>query len=590
MPNRLREAASPYLRSHADNPVDWWPWGPEPFEEAARRDVPVMVSIGYSTCHWCHVMARESFSDPEIAEYLNTNAVSIKVDREENVEVDASYLAAAGAFTPNLGWPLTVFVTPQGRAFFAGTYFPPQPVQGHPSFRQVLDAVFAAWRDRREEVERNGRAIVEALSQPREASTDLVTDFATVQSQLAQVEDHEFGGFGTAPKFPVAPVLRFLVDQGDALAERTLDAMASSALRDPVDGGFFRYSTQRDWSEPHYERMLYDNAQLLACYALLGRTEIADGIASFLIGTLQQPSGGFASAQDSESVVDGRRVEGFYYTLDAASRSRLEAPPLDGKILTGWNGLAIGALSLAGSLVGRSEWVDSARRAAEILLEHHVRADQLVHSSIDNTIARAPATLDDYGLLASGLIELARATGEVRYAVAARSLIDALRTDGEALQVPGGGDPVLAAQGVVVAPDPSDGALPSGPSAVASACLDLYELTGDRVYRDAAAMAVTPAVPIAASSPISAGAALAVMARLARPLHHVIVVTDSADAAAAARRDPATTSALSAAAALEFTSAGFELFAGRTTTPGATTTYDCEDFVCQLPVVTPDVA
>ncbi|HPU03349.1 MAG TPA: DUF255 domain-containing protein, partial [Rhodoglobus sp.] len=334
MPHRLAGAASPYLRSHADNPVDWWAWGPEPFAEAARRDVPVLVSIGYSTCHWCHVMARESFSDPHLAEYMNANLVAIKVDREEHAEVDATYLAAAGAFTQNLGWPLNVFVTPQGRAFYAGTYWPPIATQGHPAFREILDAVLQAWRDRRQEVENNGDLIAEALATRPEVSSAEV-DFASVVSDLGAQEDLQYGGFGGAPKFPVAPVLRMLVDRGRggdaaaaALAARCLDAMAASDLRD-ADGGFFRYATRRDWTEPHYERMLYDNAQLVASYALAGRAEIAAGVAEFLLTTLQLPGGGFASAQDSESTVAGRRVEGGYYSLDLASRASETPPALD---------------------------------------------------------------------------------------------------------------------------------------------------------------------------------------------------------------------------------------------------------------------
>lgn len=588
MASRIANSASPYLRSHASNPVDWWPWGAEAFAEAKRRDVPVMVSIGYSTCHWCHVMARESFSDPEVAAYLNDNAVAIKVDREENVEVDSSYLAAAGAFTQNLGWPLTVFVTPEGRAFFAGTYYPPTPVQGHPSFRQVLDAVFAAWRDRRSEVEGNGAAIADALSQGTVETGDLVTEFAPVLASLASLEDTTNGGFGGAPKFPVAPVLRFLVDQHDPLGVRTLDAMAASPLRDPIDGGFFRYATRADWSEPHYERMLYDNAQLLACYALARRTEIAEGIASFLLTTLQQPAGGFASAQDSESTVDGQRVEGFYYTLDAASRARLDAPPLDAKILTGWNGLAIEALALAGRLCDRPEWIAAARRAADFLLEHHVLADRLVHSSIDGTISPAVATLEDYGLLAQGLLTLALSTGEVQYAVEARSLLEASAAAGDPFAVPEGQDPVLAAQGIRVEPDPADGALPSGWSAVASASELLYSLTAEPSYRDRSAAALGRAARFAASTPISAGAALDVMARLAQPLKQVIVVSGSPDATAEARRGPATTAAVTPAQAEAFASAGFELFEGRTTREGFTTTYECEAFVCRLPRVTAD--
>ena len=588
MASRIAGAASPYLRSHAGNPVDWWPWGAEPFEEAKRRDVPVMVSIGYSTCHWCHVMARESFSDPEIAAYLNDNAVSIKVDREENVEVDSSYLAAAGAFTQNLGWPLTVFVTPQGRAFFAGTYYPPTPVQGHPSFRQVLDAVFAAWRDRREEVEANGAAIADALGRGTTEPGDLVTDFAPVLASLAALEDTTHGGFGGAPKFPVSPVLRFLVDQGDDLGTRTLDAMAASPLRDPIDGGFFRYATRADWSEPHYERMLYDNAQLLACYALVGRADIAGGIADFLMTTLQQPGGGFASAQDSESTVDGQRVEGFYYTLDAASRARLENPPLDGKILTGWNGLAIDALALSGRLLDRPDWIAAARRGADFLLEHHRVDGRLVHSSIDSTLSTAVATLEDYGLLAQGLLSLALATGEVRYAIEARTLLDASAAAGDPFGVPEGRDPVLTTQGIRVDADPADGALPSGWSAVASASELLYSLTAEPASRERSIAALGPAARFAASTPISAGAALDVMARLAGPLKQVVVVTDSPDAAAVARRDPATTAVVTRSQAEAFASAGFELFEGRTTREGFTTTYECEAFVCQLPVVRPD--
>ena len=588
MPNRLVDAASPYLRSHASNPVDWWPWGAEPFEEAKRRDVPVMVSIGYSTCHWCHVMARESFSDPEVAAYLNENAVAIKVDREENAEVDSSYLAAAGAFTQNLGWPLTVFVTPGGRAFYAGTYFPPTPVQGHPSFRQVLDAVFAAWRDRRDEVENNGAAIADALSQSRTEAGELLTDFAPVLASLASLEDTAHGGFGGAPKFPVAPVLRFLVEREDPLGVRTLDAIAASPLRDPVDGGFFRYATQADWSEPHYERMLYDNAQLLSCYALAGRFDIAEGIANFLITTLQQQGGGFASAQDSESTVDGKRVEGFYYTLDAPSRARLEAPPLDGKILTGWNGLAIEALALAGRLADRADWVDAARRAADFVLEHHVLPDRLLRSSIDDQLSPAPATLEDYGMLARGLLELSLSTGEPRFATAARTLIDETLAGGAGFSVPGGGDPVLAAQGIVVEADTSDGAHPSGLTAAAGAALVLHRLTARGEYRSAAESAAARVAEGAARHPISYGAALALLSQLAEPARQLVVVGEDAEVEALARAERrGIVAVVTPAQAAAWADAGFELFEGRVAR-GAATAYLCADFVCQLPVDSAD--
>ncbi len=624
MPNRLANAASPYLRSHAGNPVDWWPWAAEAFAEAARRDVPVMVSIGYSTCHWCHVMARESFSDPEVAAIMNANLVAIKVDREEHAEVDSTYLAAAGAFTPNLGWPLNVFVTPQGRAFFAGTYWPPSPVGGHPAFRQVLGAVLDAWRDRRDEVEHNGAAIVAALGSARAVDESaLVTDFTAVVGELESYEDTEFGGFGGAPKFPVTPVLRFLVDRDEPLGARTLDIMAASPLRDRVDGGFFRYSTQRDWSEPHYERMLYDNAQLVAAYATASSAEavealealesvesvesaesaesvesvegddrdagvsasrraVAEGIANFLITTLQLPSGGFASAQDSESTVDGARVEGFYYSLDAASRARLDPPPLDEKILTGWNGLAIEGLAIAGTVLQREDWIAAARRAADFVLDRHVLPNRLVRTSIAGVVSAAHATLEDFGMLAHGLLHLATATGEVRYAIAARSLVDASMTAGEPFGVPDGADPVLAAQGITVAADESDGAHPSGLSAMAAASYRVYLLTANSAYRDAAARASARVAAASSAQPIAYGAALGVMSALASAVTQLVIVGEGVSAPSGRYSVSVVVSQSQCDA---FAAAGFELFEGRRTTPGVATAYLCEDFVCQLPTV-----
>ncbi|QAV71257.1 thioredoxin domain-containing protein [Salinibacterium sp. UTAS2018] len=627
MPNRLESAASPYLRSHATNPVHWWEWSAEAFAEAQRRDVPVLVSIGYSTCHWCHVMARESFSDPVLAAYLNDNFVAIKVDREEHAEVDSTYLAAASAFTPNLGWPLNVFVTPAGRAFFAGTYWPPTAVGQHPAFRQVLESVTEAWTARREQVETSGAAIAQALAQSRGVESELVTDFADVIDALAAAEDLEHGGFGDAPKFPVTPVLRFLLDRGArsaehspeaaGLADRTLTAMAASALRDPVDGGFFRYSTQADWTDPHYERMLYDNAQLLAAYALADSAEVATGVAEFLRDRLLLPSGAFASGLDSESTVDGKRVEGFYYSLDAASRARVEAPPRDDKILTGWNGLAIEALALAGARHGEAEWIALARGAADFLLAEHVRGSgagalagagagaaaaagvaggRLVRTSIDGILSDAAATLEDSGMLAQGLLELSIATGEVRYAIAARDLIDGALAAGAAgsgsspFGLPGGSDSVLAAQGLSTEADISDGAHPSGLSAMAAAAHTLFALTGDAQYRDAAEASMKLVGQLAAQQPISFGTALTLMSELGAPLRQLVVVTEdeaSGELTRLARtlhRAGGIGVAVSQAQADAFAASGFELFAARTAIGGAPTAYLCEEFVCRLPL------
>jgi len=601
MANRLASAVSPYLRSHAGNPVDWFEWGAEAFAEAERRQVPVLVSIGYATCHWCHVMARESFSDPDLAEYLNDNFVAIKVDREEYPDVDASYLAAASAFTSNLGWPLNVFVTPKAETFFAGTYFPPRAIDPHPSFFQVLTAVTDAWTERRDEVETNAAQIATALrglgQQPSGALPgDL--EFSRVVTELVAYEDVTHGGFGSAPKFPVATVLHLLLDRGSlgdsgsqALAERTLAAMAASDLRDGIEGGFFRYSTRADWSDPHYERMLYDNALLLGAYARVGAHEVAEGVAQFLVRVMQRDAGGFASAQDSESTVDGERVEGGYYALSEDERAQQTPPAIDGKVLTGWNGLAIEALAASGSRLDRPEWIAAARRAADYLLDRHVLADRLVRVSIEGTLSEASATLEDYGMLANGLLELALATGEAHYAVAARSLVDATLT-GAPFAVPGGADPVLAAHGLALQADPSEGAYPSGISAMAAAAQRLYSLTADPRYREAARTAMELFAPLAVQRPIAFGAALGVMSALAADSTQLVVVAgeashegeDVASVARAWQRSGALVAVVTSEQSRALAEAGFELFESRTSRAGESTAYFCRDFVCALPV------
>jgi hypothetical protein len=591
MPNRLAGSISPYLRSHADNPVDWWQWGSEPFAEASLRQVPVLISIGYSTCHWCHVMARESFSDPVLAAYLNENFVSIKVDREEHPDVDASYLAAAGAFTEQLGWPLSVFATPDGKAFYAGTYFPPVPTQGLPSFREVLEAIVDAWQDQRDGVEDTAGRLAAALAEPREVRGGELpgkAELAAAVGELQQFEDPQFGGFGGAPKFPVAPLLAFLLDRADAgdegaaaLAHRTLDAMATSPLRDSVEGGFFRYSTQRDWSEPHYERMLYDNALLLDVYARASRPEVAGGIADFLLNVLRLPSSGFASAQDSESTVDGERVEGGYYLLGAADRARQTAPALDDKVLTGWNGLAIGALASAGRRLGHPAWISAAVAAADL-----VSTGDLVRVRIGSRVSTAKPTLEDFGMLADGLLDVALATGEVRFAVRAFELVNAARSE-TGFAAPGGGDPVLVEHGLAIADDPSEGAYPSGLSAISRSAVRLALLGADSSLRDAAEATMRPLAPIALPRPVSFGATLGVMSLLASPRRQLVVMTDDADAEAAhiARTWVGGMSVVvSPAQAAQWAAAGFELFEARGLVDGKPTAYLCDNFVCQLPV------
>ncbi len=593
MTNRLADTLSPYLRAHADNPVDWYPWGEEAFAEAQRRDVPLLISIGYSTCHWCHVMARESFADAETAASINRDFVAVKVDREEHPEVDGAYMAAASAFTQNLGWPLTVFATPRGRTFFAGTYWPPQARPPMPSFRDVLAAVREAWAERRAQAEESADAVTEALARAAERQPSDLPDAAAIAAAagaIAAREDDAHGGFGGAPKFPVATTLRFLqsplvrrqAPAAAAAAERALAAMAASDLRDE-DGGFFRYATRADWTVPHYERMLTDNAQLLDVAVADGDETTARGIADFLLGVLRRDGGGFGAAQDSESWVDGERSEGGYYQRPLAARAELQPPAVDGKVITGWNGLAIGALARAGSALDEPLWIDAARAAVDAVEHANRGADgALVRASLDGTPSPAAATPADLALLADGMLALAVATGDASWAVRGRAILD------EALAGVAG-EPLLRAQGIAAAPDQTDGDLPSDAAALAEAAYRAWVLgAGDR-YRDAAAARVREHTASALSQPFAHGSLLRVAAALVDAPRQIVVVTDDPSSAlsrSARRADADVVAVVTPAQADAFSVAGFELFDGRSVADADVRerAFDCRGFVCRLPV------
>ena len=332
MPNRLAGETSPYLLQHAGNPVDWYPWGPDALAAATLLDRPIFLSIGYAACHWCHVMERESFEHEPTARYLNDHFVAIKVDREERPDLDQVYMAAVQSMTGGGGWPMSVFLTPDGRPFYGGTYFPDEPRHGMPSFRQVLEGVERAWREQRAEVEAAGGRLVQGLiEQGRlEPGTDDPTT-ALLDAATAAIEasfDSANGGWGRAPKFPQPMTIEYLlrrhVATGDprplAVARRSLDAMADGGLRDQLGGGFHRYSTDAHWLVPHFEQMLYDNAQLARVYvhawALTGDARyraVATGTLDYMLRELTTDDGAFAASQDADT--DG--IEGLTFTWRA---------------------------------------------------------------------------------------------------------------------------------------------------------------------------------------------------------------------------------------------------------------------------------
>lgn len=559
-----------------------------------------MISIGYSTCHWCHVMSRESFDDEATADILNQKVVSIKVDREEHPEVDSLYMAQAQAFTDHLGWPLTIFATPEGAAFYAQTYLPPEPRGGQPSLLQVVDAVSTAWREKRDEVLQSSRALVEALADAtgaleNESSNQAfpsVEQLSVIVEALVAQEDTEFGGFGGAPKFPTSPALSFLQGEGFAGHElaaecvsRTLSTYAGSDLRDSLEGGFFRYSTMRDFSEPHYERMLYDNAGLLSLYSREGDLDTAAGIVEFLRSTLLV-EGGFGSAQDSESIIEGESSEGGYYALDASSRSQLTPPAVDDKVITGWNGMALSALAHAHLAGVPGEPGALGSSVATMLLEKHVHEEgTLIRLSKGGIPSSAPATLEDYGGLSLGLLELGMALGDARFVGEAFRLLDSLQGREHSLGV----DDVMRDNGLSVRPDIQEGASPSGIAMTAQALLLAATLRGTRTDEERARALVAPHVSQAMLTPLGAGGILQALSSLARDHREIIVISDGpTELAEVARRNrvPGTlVLCLSPEQARSFLEVGVELLEGRTEA-ASPIAYVCHRGACLLPVTT----
>jgi uncharacterized protein YyaL (SSP411 family) len=597
MVNRLAGETSPYLLQHAENPVDWWPWGPEAFAEAIRRDRPILLSIGYAACHWCHVMAHESFEDETTATYMNAHFVNVKVDREERPDVDAVYMEAVQAMTGHGGWPMTSFLTHKGEPFFCGTYWPREPRHGLPSFTEVLASVAQTWETRRQDVLDAGAEVVERLSRPApEGSVDI--DAALLDKafdQLSRSYDGVHGGFGSAPKFPPSMVLEFLIRRASRTGEgmekvgHTCEAMARGGMYDQLGGGFARYSVDEKWVVPHFEKMLYDNALLLRVYVHWFRAtgspfarRVAVETADFLLKDLLTEQGGFASALDA----DTNGVEGLTYAwtpdqlrellgADAdwaieqfevsgtfehgtstlqrllepddaeryvrvsaamkAARDERAQPGRDDKVVAAWNGLAVAALAEAGVLLERPDYVAAAQLCADLIQRLHWVDGRLRRVSRDGVVGRHAGVLEDYADVAEGLLALYWATGDLDQLRGAHALLEVVLT-----QFPDGKgsfyDTASDAEALVRRPqDPTDNATPSGAAAAAGALLTYAALTSSDRHRAAAERCLGSLAQLFGKHARFAGWALAVSeALLAGPVE--VVVLDRPDLLAVAHR------------------------------------------------------
>jgi uncharacterized protein len=591
--NRLAGETSPYLLQHRDNPVDWHPWGEEALNRAQEEDRPLLLSVGYSACHWCHVMERESFEDPETAAFMNDHFVNVKVDREERPDVDALYMEATQAMTGHGGWPMTVFCDPDGVPFYAGTYFPPEPRQGRPSFRQAMEAVAEAFRERREEIRERApltRTQLGAIAEVQPSEQPLQR--AALEEAVAGLRgnaDFENGGFGGAPKFPPASALQFLLTRGETgIPERTLDAMACGGIYDQLGGGFSRYSVDAVWLVPHFEKMLYDNALLARAYLHGWQTigheryrRVCTETLDWALREMRGPEGGFYSALDADSEgeegrfyvweleeirdvlgdeaaddviayygvsgqgnFEGRNIlhlaggpdapepEGLAEARQAllAARSRRVRPGLDDKRLASWNALMIAALAESGAVLLRLDYLDAARSCAAFVLDQMRDPSGRLLRSFNDGRAHLNAYLEDHAYLLEALLTLYESTFEARWFDAAREIAETMiERFGDRER--GGFFSTSGDHEELIArrKDLGDHPIPAGNSSAALGLLWLAALTGEHEYEQWAVGVLRLLFPAAIRHPEGFGHLLQALDFHLEPTREVALVAPPGD-------------------------------------------------------------
>jgi uncharacterized protein YyaL (SSP411 family) len=642
MPNRLADETSPYLLQHKDNPVDWHPWGEEALTRARQEDKPILLSIGYSACHWCHVMERESFEDETTAAYMNEHFVPIKLDREERPDLDAIYMEACQAMTGSGGWPLNVFLTPEQVPFYAGTYFPPEDMRGMPSWRRVMGAVADAWRDRREEILAGSDRIAQRLQGgARLAPSDEPIDARGLDvavEALRQSYDPQFGGFGGAPKFPPSSAIEFLLRRGETeMTTHTLRAMAAGGMYDQVGGGFARYSVDAHWLVPHFEKMLYDNGLLARAYLhgwqVTGEElfrRVCCETLDWALRELRGPEGGFMSALDADS--EGEEGRFYVWTPDqlravlgddadaaityfgatdagnfegsniltrgeaepedlASIRERLyEAraqrvwPGLDDKRLASWNALMIAALADAGAVLERDDYVDAARASAGFVLDSMRGDDGRLLRTWKDGQAKLNGYLEDHAYMVEALISLYEATFEPRWFAAARELADHMvRHFGD--EEAGGFFETADYHEQLIArrKDLEDNPIPSGNASAAYGLLRLAALTGEHDYERRAVRVFRLLHKVAFRHPQAFAHLLQAIDFHFAAVKEVALVGDHLRPLERTVRSRFRPHLVLAGGEPD----GVPLLAGRGTVDGRPAAYVCENFACQRPVTDP---